>query len=324
MFPKISPSLGFDAAARLVLAYLKQQVPMGFWSVTRVENGRQTYLYLDDEAYGAQEGGSHPWAASYCVHMAAGTAPAVAPDAQAVPVYAAAAVNDLVTIGSYAGAPIRESDGVLFGAICGIDPEQKADDERLRAAGPLLSLLGDVLSMVLAVDRARDEAMRRAVDAQVQAETDVLTGIPNRRAWERLLDAEQERFRRLADPTVLALVDLDMLKEVNDSRGHAAGDDYIRTAAKVLQSSLREGEVVARLGGDEFGLLLRRCDEQAAEDRVRQLMSRLDEAGVAGSVGWAPLTVLRGFPAALAEADAAMYAAKDRRRAARRFAVRAS
>ena len=60
--------------------------------------------------------------------MAAGTAPAHAPDAQAVPAYAAAAVNGSVDIGTYAGAPIREPDGTLFGAICGLDPHVRTDD----------------------------------------------------------------------------------------------------------------------------------------------------------------------------------------------------
>ena len=72
------------------------------------------------------------------------------------------------------------------------------------------------------------------------------------------------------------------------------------------------------MGGDEFGLLLTGCTESMAEFFVRRLYAELEAAGVAGSVGWAPISVLRGFSAALVEADAAMYAAKSERRAARR------
>lgn len=128
------------------------------------------------------------------------------------------------------------------------------------------------------------------------AETDVLTGLYNRRAWEGLLAEEERTFARFGDPTVLAVLDLDRLKEINDSLGHAAGDDYIQRSAAVLACSVRTEDVVARLGGDEFGILMRGCDEQAARSRVEDLYEALAVARVAGSIGWAPITVLRGFP----------------------------
>lgn len=316
--PLLSADLDFDASARLVLAYLREQVPLAFWSVTRVENGRQTYLYLDeDNGYGLPEGGSHPWEDSFCIHMAAGRGPAVAPDAQAVPAYAGAKVNAAVTIGSYAGAVISEPDGALFGAICGIDPQVRADDPRLVGATPLLQLFGQLLSMVLAADRARDRAADSLLLAQLNAETDSLTGLYNRRAWDRLISEEQARFQRFADPTVAVMLDLDMLKTVNDTGGHAAGDAYIRAAGAALCRAVRDRDVPARLGGDEFGVLMRGCSEIDAVSVVTRIYAEFEAAGVAGSVGWAPITVLKGFPAALAEADAAMYAAKRERRARR-------
>jgi len=316
-YPAITASMGFDDAARAVLTHLREHVPMGFWSVTRVENGRQTYLYLDDNDYGLTAGGSHPWEDSFCIHMAAGTAPAVAPDAQAVPAYAAARINDAASIGSYAGSVISEPDGTLFGAICGIDPDVRHDDPRLVAAGPLLQLLGTLLTMALAADRARERAAALLLAAEIAAETDVLTGLYNRRAWERLLEEEEVCFRRLGDPTVVVMTDLDFLKTVNDTHGHDAGDAYIRQAAIALRAATRGSDSVARLGGDEFGLLLRHCDADQADGRVRKIYRLMTRAGVATSLGWAPITVLRGFPAALAEADTAMYAAKRARRAAR-------
>ncbi len=314
--PSITIDMSFEQAAAEALRYLREEVPMAFWSVTRVENGRQTYQYLDDNAYGLVAGQSHPWEDSFCIHMAAGTAPTVAPDAQAVPLYAAAAVNALAPIGAYAGSAIREADGRLFGAVCGLSPEA-SDDPRLAAAAPVLQLLGQLLTMVLAVDRQRDEAALRLAAAEVAAETDVLTDLYNRRAWERLLAEQEERFHRLGDPTVLAMLDLDMLKVVNDTQGHAAGDAYIRRAAQALRAVVPAGDVCARLGGDEFGVLMVGCTEAEAALRVDALYDALERAGVAGSVGWAPITVLRGLPAALAEADEAMYAAKRRRRALR-------
>lgn len=313
--PAMSADIGFDAAAQLVLDYLNTNIPLALWSVTRVENGRQTFLYIDeDNGYHKPRGDSHPWEGSFCIHMAAGRAPAIAPDAQAVPAYAAAGVNATATIGTYAGAVITEPTGELFGAICGLDPSTHLDDAALNAAGPTLVLLGQLLTMVLATDRARDRAAMDLLEAQLTAETDALTGLHNRRAWERIIADEEERFHRYADPTVAAMVDLDQLKAVNDTQGHAAGDRYIQAAARALRESVKADDVVARLGGDEFAILMRQCTEQQAAIAVNRIYDHLQGSGVAGSLGWAPITVVKGFPAALAEADAAMYAAKQARR----------
>lgn len=307
----------FEQAAEVVLAYLREHVPMAFWAVTRVENGRQSYLYLQENGYGLKQGASHDWEASFCIHMAAGTAPNVAPDAQQVPAYAGAGVNELVTIGSYGGGVITEADGTVFGAICGIDPDPRPDGDPLAGSGPLLQMLGQLLSMVLSADRNRHRLQDAASRAELAAETDVLTGLLNRRAWERLLAEEEQRFVALGDPTVLAMLDLDQLKVLNDTLGHAAGDDYIRRAAQSLRNTVRADDIVARLGGDEFGILMRGCNEVTAQLRVDEIYRAQEDAGVSGSVGWAPITVLKGFPAALAEADNAMYEAKRERRATR-------
>jgi diguanylate cyclase (GGDEF)-like protein len=316
--PILSPTMDFDEAARLVLAYLRDNVPLAFWSVTRVENDRQTYLYLDgDNGYGLPQGGSHPWESSFCIHMAAGTAPALAPDAQSVPLYAAASVNEAVAIGSYAGAVVSEPDGTVFGAICGIDPKVRTDDPAFLAAAPVLQLLGQLLTMVLAANRARQAAAQAIAVAHTEADTDALTGLLNRRGWERAVEQESDRFADYGDPTVVVMLDLDQLKVINDEQGHEAGDAYIRAAGAGLTRAFRREDVVARLGGDEFGVIMTRCTERSAVDRVERLYGHLADHGVAGSVGWAPLSVLRGFPAALADADEAMYAAKRERRAAR-------
>lgn len=316
-FPSFTPGMTFDDAARAVLQHLREHVPMALWAVTRMENGRQSYLFLDDESYGLEKGGSHPWEDGLCIRMATGQAPPVAPDAQSVPAYASAAVNQAARIGSYAGAVIAEPDGRLFGALCGLDPQVKTDDPRLLASGPLLGLLGQLLTMVLAADRAREAAAVQALDAQLAADTDVLTGLSSRRAWDRVLVEEEQRFDRFGDPTALAVIDLDRLKAVNDAEGHAAGDLYLRRCAVALAKAVRATDVVARLGGDEFGVLLRGCEQAQAQDRVAEIHSALTAAGVAGSIGWAPITMLRGFPAAFAAADEAMYAAKRARRTQR-------
>jgi diguanylate cyclase (GGDEF)-like protein len=319
--PALSPDLGFDRASRLVLDYLDEHVPMALWAVTRIADGRQTFLHADGaNDYDIAPGHSHAWEDSFCIRMASGLAPAVAPDAQSVPAYAAAGVNDGRQIGAYAGAVIHEPAGQLFGAICGIDPDTQARDGALAEAGPLLALLGQLLTMVVWAERTTEQAAAAVLEATVAAETDSLTGLANRRAWERVCRDEEERFRRLGDPTVAVVIDLDLLKQVNDTEGHAAGDRHLQRACAALRAAVRSCDVVARLGGDEFAVLLRGCSTAQAEAAVARMYEQLARVGVAGSIGWAPLTVLEGFPAALAQADSAMYAAKADRRRLRRAA----
>lgn len=171
--PALSTSMTFDTAASAVLSYLRSHVPMGFWSVTRLENGRQTYLYLDDDnAYDAAAGDSHAWEGSLCVRMLAGDGPRVAPDVAKVPAYRHAPVSRSMTIGSYAAVPIVESDGAVFGTICGLNREPRGDE--MLAVQPLLELLASLLNMVLAADRHRDAALRLASAHTLAAETDTL------------------------------------------------------------------------------------------------------------------------------------------------------
>jgi len=74
----------------------------------------------------------------------------------------------------------------------------------------------------------------------------------NRRAWEKSLAAEEARARRYGSPTCVLVIDIDELKQINDSLDHAQGDVLLRDAAKSLKTAVRQNDVVARIGGDEF------------------------------------------------------------------------
>ncbi|WP_272493096.1 ATP-binding protein [Jidongwangia harbinensis] len=298
--PAPAPGAGFDHAARLVLDYLHDQLPLAFWAVTRVANGRQTYLYLDaDNGYGLRQGESHPWEDSFCVHMAAGHAPAVALDAQAVPAYAQSRVNENLDIGTYAGAVINDPDGALFGAICGLDPHARPGDPRMAAAEPLLALLGRLLTAVLAIERSRDRAAKALLLEELSTESDRDTGLPNRRAWHRLIAHAQARYARLADPTVIAVLRLDELWAFDDD-GRAA---YVRDTATAVRRAVRDGDIIARIDEDELGLLLPDCNEADAETVIARIHTELRFAGTAASVGWTAVTPDRGLPALVADAE---------------------
>jgi GAF domain-containing protein len=154
--------MSFEQASDAVVAYLKEKVPLGFWSVSEYRDGRQVYLSVQDDAYGKVAGDSHAWSDSFCQYMVTGQTPQIAPDAMAVPQYAAAGVAQVLPIGAYVGVPIRGGDGELFGTLCGLDPEIAGPD--LLAQAPGLQLLSTLLSQILQADRLRADGEAREAD----------------------------------------------------------------------------------------------------------------------------------------------------------------
>ena len=179
----------------------------------------------------------------------------------------------------------------------------------------MLDLLSSLLSSVLEADGAAVRTARELERAVSEAETDALTGLLNRPGWERWLAREEDRFRRFGDPACVVMMDLDGLKTVNDTEGHDAGDRFIRRTAAALTRGVRGDAPVARLGGDEFGIIASVGFDEA--DRLTdRLGAVLLDAEVSCSLGVAPFRVDAGFAAAIAEADAAMYEHKRRRKRA--------
>jgi diguanylate cyclase (GGDEF)-like protein len=158
--------------------------------------------------------------------------------------------------------------------------------------------------------------VRRAhIREQDLARRDSLTGVANARAFLEALERELARMRRSGAALTLAYADLDRFKAVNDTLGHAAGDDLLREIADALVSSLRTVDVVARLGGDEFGLLLPETDAEAALVALERVLDavRTRVRGVEGlpeGVGATIGAVV--FPHAPHSAEAAIRAADDR------------
>lgn len=144
------------------------------------------------------------------------------------------------------------------------------------------------------------------------ARTDALTGLPNRRAWQELLQREATLARRTGQPLTMAILDLDSFKPYNDRHGHLAGDRLLRSATAAWRTMLREADVLARWGGDEFVLLLPNCDTEQAEallDRMRDVFPDAPfSAGIAESQGDRPGETL------LAVADENLYRVKRDRR----------
>jgi diguanylate cyclase (GGDEF)-like protein len=107
--------------------------------------------------------------------------------------------------------------------------------------------------------------------------TDELTDLPNRRAFLRRLEDEVGRVQRYGLPLTLALIDLDMFKEVNDRYGHAAGDEVLRCYSKNILSIFRHHDMVARYGGEEFAVLLPNTDKEGALRALAKVKKRSTE-----------------------------------------------
>ena len=239
-----------------------------------------------------------------------GRGPRVARVAAEVQAYASASLGGGVPVGALAGVPVLAPDGSVFGCLCGVDPEPGRPE--LAAELPTIELLGRMLAVLLAQELDRQELQRRFELAELDALTDPLTGVGNRRAWDRLLDAEEARCRRYGSVASLVAIDLDELKRVNDSQGHAAGDRLLRRTAQVIDACRRAADVVARLGGDEFGVLAVECDESAAKVLADRLRGALEAAGIRASVGHATRQPSGTLAQAWSAADAEMYAEKRR------------
>ena len=123
----------------------------------------------------------------------------------------------------------------------------------------LVSLFAIAL-FAAALARPLLRGLNRVALVAEQAMIDPLTGVANRRGFERALGIELERSARRGHPCALVIVDLDDFKQVNDRYGHAVGDDVLVTLADRLQDSVRSADTVARLGGEEFALLLPETD----------------------------------------------------------------
>ena len=175
------------------------------------------------------------------------------------------------------------------------------------------------------VDLERENAVLRAYVAELEerlrqlerlADSDTLTPLPNRRFFMRAVERAIAQLDRHKTPAALLFIDVNRLKEINDGHGHSVGDEALIHTAWVLREKVRSGDVVARIGGDEFGVLLDYTDSDAAAEKAAALCAAIADKPLHGripiscAIGIDPLQPGDTPEAALARADAAMYASK--------------
>jgi diguanylate cyclase (GGDEF)-like protein len=219
----------------------------------------------------------------------------------------------LVQAGAQVAQPAAPADSAAFLGLTEADLTPA-----IRAA--LATLLGEIDDLRGEVGRLK----RRLEESEALADKDPLTPLLNRRALLRELGRVRTFSQRYGAPASLVYFDLDGFKSVNDRYGHAAGDAALAAVAERLLAQVRQSDIVARMGGDEFAVILVQADQAIAEAKARALAHAIEREPIKFGDWTAPLHISYGVrqispeldPEALvAQADAAMYAAKRARSA---------
>jgi diguanylate cyclase (GGDEF)-like protein len=179
--------------------------------------------------------------------------------------------------------------------------------------------------VVLAVERAiekkrlRDTNRRLLAQLEALSLTDALTGVPNRRAFDQALEREVARALRHEHPLGIVMLDVDHFKKVNDTHGHEAGDEVLRSFARAILGAQRKGDSLYRYGGEEFVALLPHADPSGAALAAGRMIAAaaalelpLGSAvlRITASAGVACVDTTGSGPETMARADAALYEAK--------------
>lgn len=200
---------------------------------------------------------------------------------------------------------------------------QKAEDMRRGSEAGALGYITDPTDLNLLLARVRTLLDFKAYldTCEEEAFTDHLTGLPNRRRFERQLDREIERTQRYGRPFCILMLDIDNFKLVNDSHGHEAGDEVIRVTAKILQEGTRGIDLAARVGGEEFAVILTETKLNVALEVADRLRMAIKTAEIRGEISVTGSFGVAEYPSSwessrdlIAAADAALYRAKHRGR----------
>lgn len=230
-------------------------------------------------------------------------------------------------IQTYVSTPIRTSEGALYGTLCAASTSKLP---LLPDATHALQLFASLIGQHVQRELLMEQLKKANAELTAYASTDALTGLPNRRALTAELKRMLAQAQRQKGSLLIAFVDLDGFKAINDLHGHETGDEFLCAISKKMMGSLRSSDFIARLGGDEFIVLGPgpelssdlRTPVAAFKDRVaKSTIGNVLLGAVAINYRGASVGVVAVNPSdtsaelALKKADVAMYEEKQRRRA---------
>lgn len=185
------------------------------------------------------------------------------------------------------------------------------------------AVIAEVLGFAAEAEQRLSEQRERISELEALAVTDSLTGIGNRRGLEDFLQRTLANAQRHGESGLIAYLDLDGFKSLNDRHGHALGDECLRLVAGILRDNIRSTDYAARCGGDEFVVVLTHSDQSGGMTRLRQLQDMINAASIhhegatirlQASMGTVTYGKGQSMQALMQAADASMYANKLKRR----------
>jgi diguanylate cyclase (GGDEF)-like protein len=218
--------------------------------------------------------------------------------------------STLINPGPITGQFAKEIKKAFAASPKGIGPQER-------------TLIDQVLSFAAQTEQKVAEQDERIHYLESLSETDELTGLWNRRGFNRALERTLANANRYDEHGILAYIDLDDFKQINDELGHAAGDYVLQYVAAILTGNVRQTDYVARLGGDEFGVLFVRANQLPARAHAMELQALLNRASISfkqhvidvrASVGIQAYGASTDPIDLIRKADQAMYQEKRRRR----------
>jgi diguanylate cyclase len=311
--------------ARPMLEMLESATGMEstYLTVVDIENGLQHILYArNTHQLQIPEGLSVPWVDTLCKRALDEGLPYT----DKVPeVWGDSDAARQLGIQTYASTPVHTDGGNLYGTLCAVSTAQRPLPEN---ALDLLRLFSKLISQQVQREQLVAKLEKANAELATYASTDVLTGLPNRRALLETLDRMLSQAIRTKTRVLVCFLDLDGFKRINDVYGHDIGDAFLAAMSQRISGALRGGDYLARLGGDEFVLVgygpALTEDSQAAvlafkkritESTIGQIAignQLIDYAGASAGVVAVDPTLIKAA-GAVQLADTAMYEVKRTR-----------
>lgn len=287
---------GFERIVRLI----KQIFTVDIGLVSLIDAHRQWY-----QACSGLSGDEVPREDSFCRYVVDYEEPVIVQDTTKDARFAQhPAVTGEAHIRFYAGVPLMTRAGHIIGTVCAIDRTPRSFSAKDLA----------ILQELAAVAMDRIELLQSAA-------TDSLTEALTRRAFKLEADRLISLALRHQHNLSTIVLDIDRFKSVNDTHGHAAGDEALRAVAATCKANLRAGDLFGRLGGEEFCIVLPHVDREGAKAVAEKMRAAISAQPVEGDFGALTVTasfgisslsiVTKDIETLLAQADAAMYHAKN-------------
>lgn len=306
---QVLPFTDFSTASKAAVSYLRRLTGFELCAVTRIDGNEFLFLSVNESAYGIKPGDSLSLDRTLCARVLDGECPKfVSSTSACIDSEALSHIGAGLGVEAHIGVPLVLADNNVFGTICAINPDPMPDLAPLQVGA--IELTARMLSTILSLELQSLDQRRSYERAKMESESDELTGLLNRRGWDRALREEDILCSQYGFSASVMVIDLDNLKIVNDTQGHKAGDDLIRKAAEIIQQTCRSDDVVARTGGDEFAVLTKGISQEGLKAFARRIRIALMVTGVSASVGTGTRSLAKSLTDAWTEADEAMYVSK--------------